>query len=74
MKKVIEDLMKLNEIVEEMADIIKITKRAIGSKDYDLERLMKNIEADFMDMSHKINLANRLAQSHIVETNKKGRG
>ncbi|MBD3168126.1 MAG: hypothetical protein GF307_01495 [candidate division Zixibacteria bacterium] len=66
MKDILDELTRLQEHAEEMAEIIKKVKTAIGSRDYDLERLMKNVEADFMDMSHKINLVNRLArgQSH----------
>jgi len=56
-------------MAENMGSTIKKVKRALGTKDYDLERLMKNVEADFMDLSHKIDLASRLAQSYDLEAN-----
>lgn len=61
MKKAEEYLEELSETTRQMGEVIKKVKRAIGSSDYDLERLMKNVEADYMDMSHKVNLAIRLA-------------
>ncbi|MCP4634114.1 MAG: hypothetical protein GY855_14410 [candidate division Zixibacteria bacterium] len=64
MKKIKVHLDELTEATGELGEIIKKVKRNIGKQDYDLDRLMKNVEADFMDMSHKISIVVRLAQSH----------
>ncbi len=57
---------ELAETAENMGKLIKEIKQAVESKDYDLERLMKNVDADFMDMKYKIDIANRLAKSHRI--------
>ncbi len=58
----IKKLKELSEKANEMGDLIKEVKHIVGNKDYDLERLLKSIEADYMDMKHKINISVRLGE------------
>jgi len=67
MKKARDYLNQLIERADEMSSLIKKVKQAIGSRDYDLDHLLKSVEADFMDMKHKIDLAYRLAQGIVTE-------
>ena len=54
---------KLNLVLEETRKLEKYVKELIREiEDYDLERLLKKIDAELMDVQHNLVLAKRLAE------------
>jgi G:T/U-mismatch repair DNA glycosylase len=54
---------KLNLVLEEARKLEKSVKELIREiEDYDLERLLKKIDAELMDVQHNLVLAKRLAE------------
>jgi hypothetical protein len=54
---------RLNQILEEAEKLQKSLKDIIREiEDYDLERLLKKIDAELMDVQHNLVLAKRLAE------------
>jgi hypothetical protein len=54
---------RLNQILERANRLEKSVKQLIReTEDYDLERLLKKIDAELMDVQHNLALAKRLAQ------------
>jgi hypothetical protein len=54
---------KINQILEEAHMLEKSIKGLIREiEDYDLERLLKKIDAELMDVRHNLVLAKRLAE------------
>jgi single-stranded DNA-specific DHH superfamily exonuclease len=54
---------KLNFVLEETRKLEKYIKELIREiEDYDLERLLKKIDAELMDTQHNLILAKRLAE------------
>ncbi len=58
--KTSEKLNKAHEMVNLLEKTIKEIIREV--EDYDLERLLKKIDAECMDLHHNISLARRLAE------------
>jgi len=55
---------KLTEALESAAQLEKMVQRIIQDvDDYDLERLLKKIDAEFKDVQHNLIIARRLAES-----------
>jgi ribosomal protein L12E/L44/L45/RPP1/RPP2 len=55
---------KLNQILEKACVLEKAIKEIIREiEDYDLERLLKKIDAECMDVRHNLTIAKRLAES-----------
>jgi predicted DNA binding CopG/RHH family protein len=55
---------KLTEALESAACLEKMVHRIIQDvNDYDLERLLKKIDAEFKDVQHNLIIARRLAES-----------
>jgi hypothetical protein len=53
----------LAEALERTHDLVKMVKKIIRDvDDYDLERLLKKIDAEFKDTQHNLSIAMRLAQ------------
>jgi hypothetical protein len=57
--KTLEKLNRAHEMVAQLEKTIKEIIREV--EDYDLERLMKKIDAECMDLHHNISVARRLA-------------
>jgi hypothetical protein len=54
---------RLNQILERANRLEKSVKQLIReTEDYDLERLLKKIDAELMDVQHNLALAKRLAE------------
>ncbi len=54
---------RLKEALENVSQLEKIVKQIIReANDYDLERLLKKIDAEFMDVRHNLTIARRLAE------------
>lgn len=54
---------KLESLLIEAAKLDKSIKKMIAeSKDYDLSRLLKKVDAELMDLQHNLNLAHKLAE------------
>jgi hypothetical protein len=54
---------RLKEALENASQLEKIVKQIIREvNDYDLERLLKKIDAEFMDVRHNLTIARRLAE------------
>ncbi len=54
---------RLKEALENASQLEKIVKQIIREvNDYDLERLLKKIDAEFMDVQHNLTIARRLAE------------
>jgi hypothetical protein len=54
---------KLNQVLEDAKKLEKSVKDLIREiEDYDLERLLKKIDAELMDVQHNLVLAKRLAE------------
>jgi hypothetical protein len=58
--KTLEKLNRAHEMVNLLEKTIKEIIREV--EDYDLERLLKKIDAECMDLHHNISLARRLAE------------
>jgi len=49
---------RIEELIEEAAKLEKKIKKLVSeSKDYDLLRLLKKVDAEMMDLQHSMNLA-----------------
>jgi hypothetical protein len=54
---------KLNQVLEDANRLEKSIKELVREiEDYDLERLLKKIDAELMDVQHNLVLAKRLAE------------
>lgn len=52
----------IEEIIEDAARIEKKIKQLISeSKDYDLSRLLKKVDAEMMDLQHSLNVTFKFA-------------
>jgi predicted DNA binding CopG/RHH family protein len=59
---------KLTEALENAAELEKMVHKIIQDvNDYDLERLLKKIDAEFKDVQHNLIIARRLAESLTQE-------
>jgi hypothetical protein len=53
---------KLNQVLADAAKLEKSVKELVRQiEDYDLERLLKKVDAELMDVQHNLILARRLA-------------
>lgn len=53
----------LNQALENASQLEKIVKQIIREvDDYDLQRLLKKVDAEFMDVRHNLTIARRLAE------------
>ena len=53
----------LNQALHNAGQLEKIVKQIIREvDDYDLQRLLKKVDAEFMDLRHNLALARRLAE------------
>jgi len=49
---------RIDELVEEAAKLEKKIKKLVSeSKDYDLSRLLKKVDAEMMDLQHSLDVA-----------------
>jgi uncharacterized membrane protein (DUF106 family) len=49
---------KIEELIQDAAKLEKKIKRLVSeSKDYDLSRLLKKIDAEMMDLQHNLDIA-----------------
>lgn len=65
---------KLNQALENASRLEQIVKEAIREiDDYDLQRLLKKIDAEFMDVQHNLYKAQRLAEGLARKPQKKRR-
>lgn len=63
---------KLNQILEKARLLQKALKEIIREvEDYDLERLLKKIDAECIDVQHNLTIAKRLAEGLEQEKGKK---
>jgi len=54
---------KLEALLKDAAKLDKGIKKMISeSKDYDLSRLLKKVDAELMDLQHNLDLAHKLAE------------
>ncbi len=54
---------KLTEALENAGQLERLVKQVIREvDDYDLERLLKKIDAEFKDLQHNLTIARRLAE------------
>jgi ribosomal protein L12E/L44/L45/RPP1/RPP2 len=54
---------KLTEALENAGEVERLVKQLIQEvDDYDLERLLKKIDAEFKDLRHNLTIARRLAE------------
>jgi uncharacterized membrane protein (DUF106 family) len=61
-------LEKINELLEELSKLNRSLKEVIHeAKDYELERLLKKVDAELMDAQHNL----ILAQKKILEKSQK---
>ena len=59
----------LNQALENASQLEKIVKQIIREvDDYDLQRLLKKVDAEFMDVRHNLALARRLAEARSAIT------
>ena len=68
---------KLTEALENAGRLETIVKKIIREvDDYDLQRLLKKIDAEFKDVRHNLTLARRLAEGleHRPKKTKKSKG
>ena len=64
---------KINEILEEVNKLEKSIKGLIREiEDYDLQRLLKKIDAELMDAQHNLSQAKRLTKG-VTRKGKKGK-
>ena len=53
----------LNQALENASQLEKLVKQIIREvDDYDLQRLLKKVDAEFMDVRHNLTIARRLAE------------
>lgn len=65
---------KINEILEKARLLEKAIKEIIREiEDYDLQRLLKKIDAECIDVQHNLTIAKRLAEGLTQEKGKKKR-
>jgi hypothetical protein len=65
---------KINQILEKASLLQKALKEIIREiEDYDLQRLLKKIDAECIDVQHNLTIAKRLAEGHNQEKEKKKR-
>lgn len=63
---------KLNQILEKAHLLQKAIKEIIREvEDYDLERLLKKIDAECIDVQHNLTIAKRIAEGLNQEKGKK---
>ena len=63
---------KIDQALEKARLLEKIVKETIReTDDYDLERLLKKIDAECMDVRHNLSLAKRLAEGLTQKKKKK---
>ncbi len=63
---------KIDQALENANLLEKIVKQTIREiEDYDLERLLKKVDAECMDIQHNLSLAKRLAQGVTQKGKKK---
>jgi hypothetical protein len=63
---------KLNQILEKARLLQKALKEIIREiEDYDLERLLKKIDAECIDVQHNLTIAKRIAEGLKQEKGKK---
>jgi hypothetical protein len=54
---------KIEELLEEAASLEKGIKKLLSeSRDYDLNRLLKKVEAEMMDLQHSLDIAHKFAR------------
>lgn len=58
-----KDIKQAVTLASELADIFNILVRE--TQDLDLQRLFKQLEADIMDMRHKLSLAIKIINSNM---------
>jgi ribosomal protein L12E/L44/L45/RPP1/RPP2 len=65
---------KLNQLLKDAGKLEKSIKQLVREiEDYDLERLLKKIDAELMDVQHNLVLARRLAEGTAPKRKKKGK-
>lgn len=59
---------RIKELIEETAKLEKKIKKLVSeSKDYDLARLLKKVEAEMMDLQHSLNLAFKFSSEKLKD-------
>ena len=54
---------KIEELLEDATRLEKGIKKLLSeSKDYDLNRLLKKVDAEMMDLQHSLDVAHKFAQ------------
>jgi len=63
--KILKEILRQIKTAQRSAEKLDQTVKAIikRTRDYELERLLKNIDADMMDVQHKLSLARKLLES-----------
>ncbi len=65
---------RLNQLLKEAGKLEKLTKQLLRQiEDYDLERILKKIDAELMDVQHNLVLAKRLAEGTAPKRKKKAK-
>ncbi len=63
---------KLTEALDNASQVERLVKQLIREvDDYDLERLLKKIDAEFKDLRHNLTIARRLAEGLEQKPEKK---
>jgi uncharacterized alpha-E superfamily protein len=61
LKEILRQIKTAQRSAEKLDQKVKATIKR--TRDYELERLLKNIDADMMDVQHKLSLARKLMES-----------
>jgi len=65
--KILTEILRQIKTAQRSAERLDQTVKALikRTRDYELERLLKNIDADLMDVQHKLSLARRLMEAEM---------
>jgi uncharacterized alpha-E superfamily protein len=61
LKEILRQIKTAQRSAEKLDQRVKATIKR--TRDYELERLLKNIDADMMDVQHKLSLAQKMMES-----------
>ena len=67
--KIQKEILRQIKAAERSAEKLEQTVSAVmkRTRDYDLERLLKNIDADMMDIQHNLSQARKLMEARIKQ-------
>jgi len=65
--KILKEILRQIKAAQRSAEKLDQTVKALikRTRDYELERLLKNIDADMMDVQHKLSQARRRMETEI---------